>query len=95
MGFIVFCVIIAAIIQLVILNYAVGKYQIWRYLSLLLIEVFPLGGACYTYIVKPSVPYLGWEFEAVLYLWVAGGVLTGYIIAWGIYGILNSGNEEK
>ena len=49
----------------------------------------------YEEVAKSSVPYLGWEFEAVLYLWVAGGVLTGYIIAWGIYGILNSGNKEE
>ena len=95
MGFIIFCAVIVAIIQLLILNYAVGKYQIWKYLSLLLIEVLPLGGALYTCISKPSVPYLGWEFEAVLYLWVAGGVLAGYIIAWGVYGILNAGNKGK
>ena len=86
---------IAVIVQLVILNYAAGKYQFWKYLSLLVMEVFPLGGALYTYISKPSVPYLGWEFEAVLYLWIAGGVLAGYVIAWGIYSVLNAGNKEN
>ncbi len=95
MGFIIFCVIMATIIQLVILNYAAVKYRIWGYLSLLLMEAFPLGGALYTWITKPSVPYLGWEFEAVLYLWIAGGVLAGYVIAWVIYGVMQPKDREK
>lgn len=95
MGFIIFCVIMAAIIQLMILNYAAEKYQIWGCLSLLLMEAFPLGGTLYTWITKPSIPYLGWEFEAVLYLWIAGGVLAGYVIAWVIYGVMQPKDREK
>lgn len=88
MGFIIFCAIMAAVVQLVILNYAMEKYQKWRYLSLAVMEAFPLGGALHTWITKPAVPYLGWEFEAMLYLWIAGGVFAGYVIAWGIYGVI-------
>ncbi len=59
------------------------------------LEAFPLGGALYTWITKPSVPYLGWEFEAMLYLWIAGGVLAGYVIAWVIYGVMKPKDREK
>ena len=36
-------------------------------------------------IKQPSVPYFGWEFNAAMCLWMAGAVLLGYMLAWGIY----------
>ena len=94
MGFILFCAIMAAIIQLVILHYTAVKYQIWRFLSLIVMELLPFGYILYLWVAKPQVPYLGWEFEAVMCLWIAGGILAGYIIAWGIYGVYRRGNLE-
>ena len=55
--------------------------------SLLLMEIIPLGGAAYYGAVQPDVPYLGWQFDAVLCLWLASAVLLGYILAWGIYAV--------
>lgn len=50
-------------------------------------EVLPLGGAVYYAVRRPEVPYLGWRFGEAVCLWIAGGILLGYLLAWGSYAI--------
>lgn len=82
MAFLIFGLIIALALQLWVLFAQRGRGL--RYLSLLLMEIIPLGGAAYYGAVHP---HLGWQFDAVLCLWLAGAVLLGYILAWGIYAV--------
>lgn len=84
MSFMIFCGMAGFVVQLVILFHPYSRCRKLRYLSLLLLECLPLGGALYYGIKRPSVP-LGWEFSAAICLWVAGAVLLGYILAWGVY----------
>ena len=85
MALLIFGLIIALALQLWVLFAQRGRGL--RYLSLLLMEIIPLGGAAYYGAVQPDVPYLGWQFDAVLCLWLASEVLLGYILAWGIYAV--------
>ena len=36
---------------------------------------------------KPAVSYLGWKFETAMYLWLAGAILAGYLLAWILYSL--------
>ena len=87
MPFIILCAIASLIVQLVILFYLQSSCCKLRYISLLLLEFLPLSGALYCAIRQPHIPYLGWQFEAVMCLWVAGAVLIGYMLAWIVYAI--------
>ena len=58
-----------------------------RTLLLPLLACLPLGAALLTALRKPAVPYLGWEFDAALYLWLAGAILAGYLLAWGLFAL--------
>lgn len=93
MAFITMCAVFVAIIQLTILFNVKVKYQMLKYASLIFMECLPFGYILYLWIKKPTVAYLGWEFEAVLCLWGAGGILAGYLLAWGIYSILGKLNS--
>lgn len=85
MTFFMLCTVVAFVVQLLILFHLQGRHRRFRYLSLVLLELLPLGGALYYTVVQPLVPYLGWKFHATMCLWIAGAVLLGYILAWGIY----------
>ena len=87
MPFMILCAVAAFIVQLVILFHLHGRYRSLRYVSLLLMECLPLGGTLYDAVKRPSLPYLDWEFHAALCLWVAGAVLLGYLLAWGVYAL--------
>ena len=87
MPFLILCIIIAMVVQLLVL-FNLQEYHIkFRYISFFLMEIFPLGGALYYAIKQPSVPYLGWEFNSAMCLWMAGAVLLGYMLAWVIYAL--------
>lgn len=85
MPFMVLCAVISLIIQLLILNETPSRYRKLRFFSLALMELLPLCGVLYYEIRKPSVSVLGWEFGAILCLWIAGAVLIGYVLAWIVY----------
>lgn len=93
MPFIVFCMAVAFIIQLAILFQAQNHYGKLRYLSLPMLEFFPISGALYYAIRQPPIPYLGWKFGFAMCLWIVGAVFLGYILAWGIYILKNRGNK--
>ena len=86
MAFLLFCAAAAALVQLALLS-APAKCRFLRTLLLPLLACLPLGAALLTALRKPAVPYLGWEFDAVLYLWLAGAILAGYLLAWGLFAL--------
>ena len=85
MAILIACLLLAFAAQLVILLYLPGRHRIFRRLSLVLLELLPLGGALYYTVRRPPVPYLGWQFNAAMCLWIAGAVLLGYLLAWAAY----------
>ena len=87
MAFLILCIIIAMVAQLLVLCNLQEHHIKFRYISLLLMEIFPVGGALYYAIKQPSDPYLGWEFNSAMCLWMAGAVLLGYMLAWVIYAL--------
>ncbi|MDY3282208.1 LapA family protein [Dysosmobacter sp.] len=62
-----------------------------RHLPLFLLELFPLSGALYYAVQRPSVPYLGWKFGVAMCLWIAGAFLFGAGLAWVVYAIKKRG----
>ena len=86
MAFLLFCAAAAALVQLALLS-APAKHRVLRTLPLPLLACLPLGAALLTALRKPAVPYLGWEFDAALYLWLAGAILAGYLLAWGLFAL--------
>lgn len=93
MPFMVFCMIVAFIVQLLILFQLQDHDGKLRYLSLPMLEFFPLSGALYYAIRQPPISYLGWKFGLAMCLWIAGAVLLGYMLAWGVYLITNRENK--
>ena len=86
MAFLLFCAAAAALVQLALLS-APAKHRLLRTLPLPLLACLPPGAALLTALRKPAVPYLGWEFDAALYLWLAGAILAGYLLAWGLFAL--------
>ena len=86
MAFLLICAAAAALVQLALLS-APAKRRFLRTLLLPLLACLPLGAALLTALRKPAVPYLGWEFDAALYLWLAGAILAGYLLAWGLFAL--------
>ena len=86
MAFLHICAAAAALVQLALLS-APAKCRFLRALLLPLLACLPLGAALLTALRKPAVPYLGWEFDAALYLWLAGAILAGYLLAWGLFAL--------
>ncbi|WP_298032707.1 hypothetical protein [uncultured Dysosmobacter sp.] len=85
MGFIACCGIFAFMVQVFIL-FGIEKPQCKiRYLSIVFMGLFPLGGTFYYVFRRPSSGFLGWEFGAAVCLWIMAAVLLGYLLAWGIY----------
>ena len=82
MAFLHICAAAAALVQLALLS-APAKCRFLRTLLLPLLACLPLGAALLTALRKPFVPYLGWEFNATMYLWLAG-----YLIAWALFALL-------
>ena len=87
MAFSFFFGFIAFVVQLYVLCAYADRFRKLPCLSLLLMEVLPLGGAVYCAVRRPEVPYLGWQFGAAVCLWIAGGILLGCLLAWGAYAI--------
>ena len=94
MPFVVFCMTVAFIIQLLILFQLQNHYGKLRYLSLPMLEFFPISGALYYAIRQPTIPYLGWKFGFDMCLWIVGAVFLGYMLAWGVY-IINKNKGNK
>ena len=86
MAFLLICAAAAALVQLALLS-APAKRRFLRTLLLPLLACLPLGAALLTALRKPAVPYLGWEFDAALYLWLAGAILAGYLLAWALFAL--------
>ena len=87
MAFLLLCTAAAALAQLALLS-APAKHRLLRTLPLPLLACLPLGAALLTALRKPAVPYLGWEFEAAMYLCLAGAILAGYLLAWTLFALL-------
>ena len=87
MAFLLLCTAAAALVQLALLS-APAKRRFLRTLLLPLLACLPLGAALLTALRKPFVPYLGWEFDAAMYLWLAGAILAGYLLAWALFALL-------
>ncbi len=87
MAFSFFFGFIAFVVQLYVLCAYADRFRKLPCLSLLLMEVLPLGGAVYYAVRRPKVPYLGWQFGGTMCLWIAGGILLGCLLAWGAYAI--------
>lgn len=87
MTFLLLCTVAAFLIQLLILLHFQARHRMFRYISLFLLELLPLGSAFYHWIVQPPVPYLGWRFRATMCLWIATAVLIGYLLAWAAYAL--------
>lgn len=87
MAFSFFFGFIAFWVQLYVLCAYADRFRKLPCLSLLLMEVLPLGGAVYYAVRRPEVPYLGWRFGEAVCLWIAGGILLGCLLAWGAYAI--------
>mgnify|MGYP004679513635 FL=1 len=86
MAFLLICAAAAALVQLALLS-APAKRRFLRTLLLPLLACLPLGAALLTALRKPAVPYLGWEFDAAMYLWLAGAILAGYLLAWALFAL--------
>ena len=87
MAFLLFCAAAAALVQLALLS-APAQHRLLRTLPPPLLACLPLGAALLTALRKPAVPYLGWEFEAAMYLCLAGAILAGYLLAWTLFALL-------
>ena len=87
MAFSFFFGFIAFVVQLYVLYAYADRFRKLPCLSLLLMEVLPLGGAVYYAVRRPEVAYLGWQFGGAVCLWIAGGILLGCLLAWGAYAI--------
>lgn len=93
MAIVIVCTIAAMVLQLLILLNLQERHMKFRYISLAFLELPPLGGALYYATKRPEVPYLGWEFNAAMCLWMAGAVLLGYMLARGIYALKRKKRE--
>lgn len=83
--FIVFCAIIAFVIQLVVL-YNVRKHRrTFCHLSLVGMELIPATLAAHAFLTKRPDGILGWEFTMAISGWIAGAILLGYLLAWGVF----------
>ena len=87
MFFLILCMAASFAVQLSVLAHAQGRPGKLCFLSLVFLEILPLGGALYLGIARPYLPYLGWEFRTALCLWAAGAVFLGYLAAWGVHSI--------
>ena len=68
MAFSFFFGFIAFVVQLYVLCAYADRFRKLPCLSLLLMEVLPLGGAVYYAVRRPEVPYLGWQFGGAVCL---------------------------
>ena len=91
MPFIILCAVVSFIVQLVILFSLQNCRGKLRHLPLFLLELFPLSGALYYAVQRPSVSYLGWKFGVAMCLWIAGAFLFGAGLAWVVYAIKKRG----
>lgn len=81
MAFLILCAALAFALQLAALHCLKGR----RFQALpLALELIPACGILRTAIQKPG-GFFGWEFRAALWLWVAGAILLGCLLAWGVY----------
>ena len=87
MFLLILCMAASFAAQLSVLTYTQGRPGKLRLLSLVFLEVLPLGGALSLGVARPYLPYLGWEFRTALCLWAAGAVFLGYLAAWGVHSI--------
>ena len=81
MAFLLVCAAATTLAQLALLS-ASAKRRILCALLLPLLACLPLAAALLTALRKPAVSYLSWEFETVMYLWLAGAIL-----AWILYSL--------
>ena len=87
MAFLIFCAMISFEVQLAVLLSTKKSHRKLRYLSTVILVGTPLGSALYCALLKPEIPYLGWEFELAMYLWVAAATTLGNLAAWAAYAI--------
>ena len=72
MGFVLFCAVLAGLIQLLALS---NREKLPTGVSVLLfclMELIPLGAALYFAVARPERGFFGWRFGAALCLWIAG-----------------------
>ena len=91
MAFILFCGIIAFLIQIIVLHSCKHRWLILRALPLIVLELFPAIIAAHAFITRRPGGVLGWEFTIVVCEWIAGAILSGCVFAWVIWLFITSG----
>ena len=86
MPFIVLCVVIAFIVQMVVLYSNISRQRrLLRLIPLIAMELFPACTAAHAVITKQPSGVLGWTFSVAVSGWIAGAILIGCVLAWSIY----------
>lgn len=85
MAFLIVCAALTCMIQLAVLFGTERCHDKLRFLSIILLELIPLGGTVYYAVWQPPSGLLGCEFRSAMCLWIVGAVLLGYAAAWIIY----------
>lgn len=92
MAFLLLCLFLAFLGQIVVLSRTtqVGFHLI----PPLFMEILPLAGAAYYGIKKPTgFLFDHWTYNLAFCLWIAGAVLFGCVLAWGVYVLHNRKNK--
>lgn len=92
MAFLLLCLILAFLGQIAVLS---RTNQLgFRLIPPLLMEILPLSGAAY-YGIKKPIGFLfdHWTYSLAFCLWIAGAVLFGCVLAWGVYVLHNRKNK--
>lgn len=93
MAFLLLCSILAFLGQIFVLSQT--KKLGLRLIPPLFMELFPLAGAAYYGIKKPAgFLFDYWTYNLAFCLWIAGAVLFGCVLAWGVY-VLHSSNRNN
>ena len=94
MAFLLLCLILAFLGQIVVLSQT--KKLVLRLIPLLFMELLLLTGAAYYGIKKPAgFLFDHWTYNLTFCLWLAGAVLFGCVLAWGAYVLHNGGRKDK
>lgn len=80
MGFLLICLVLSFVIQLLVLS-ATERLGL-RLLTAATMELIPVSGMIYYAAAQPGGLLFGWGGNVILLLWTAGAVLLGCAGAW-------------
>jgi len=93
MPFIYLCGIVAFIVQMIVLHNC--KRRLLHFISPVAMELFPACTAAHAFITKQPSGVLGWKFNVVISGWIAGAILIGCLLAWGVYAFRSKGADNE